>query len=99
VNVGYQVMCQIFLAIGGSTFILVEQLAKKSFQVCVLPDDGTDSKTRTIANSANHVQHSERCGDPGIGVAKFEQNLRGSRHTTELSGRNPHQAGYSERYL
>ena len=27
VNVGYQVMCQIFLAIGGSTFILVEQLA------------------------------------------------------------------------
>ncbi|CDM28020.1 hypothetical protein DTO013E5_4044 [Penicillium roqueforti] len=27
VNVGYQVMCQIFLAIGGATFILVEQLA------------------------------------------------------------------------
>lgn len=26
-NVGYQVMCQIFLAIGGATFILVEQLA------------------------------------------------------------------------
>ncbi|CAG8177249.1 unnamed protein product [Penicillium salamii] len=26
-NVGYQVMCQIFLAISGSTFILVEQLA------------------------------------------------------------------------
>lgn len=26
-NVGYQVMCQVFLAIGGSTFILVEQLA------------------------------------------------------------------------
>ncbi|KAJ5810960.1 Major facilitator superfamily domain general substrate transporter [Penicillium robsamsonii] len=26
-NVGYQVMCQIFLAIGGSIFILVEQLA------------------------------------------------------------------------
>ncbi|KAL3471477.1 major facilitator superfamily domain-containing protein [Aspergillus californicus] len=26
-NVGYQVMCQVFLAIGGSIFILVEQLA------------------------------------------------------------------------